>query len=169
MRGVFLLLGTNLGGREVNLRTALASIEKKVGEIEKTSSIYETSAWGIEAQPDFLNQAIQVNTALDPDALLRAILEIEKEMGRERVVKWGTRLIDIDILFYHDEVINTPGLAIPHPEFKKRKFALAPMTEIASDETFPASNETIAILNDTCKDNLPVWIYRPESRIATRG
>lgn len=160
MRGVFLLLGTNLGDREKNLRTALARLEERVGAVEVVSSTYETSAWGIEEQPDFLNLAVKLHTQLSPEEVLAAILEIEKGMGRERIVKWGTRLIDIDILFYHDQVIDLPHLVVPHREFRKRKFALAPMAEIAAHETYPGSDDTILALHDTCPDDLPVRLYR---------
>lgn len=157
MRGVFLLLGTNLANREQNLATAIAHIEKKVGKIGARSSIYETAAWGVREQPDFLNQVINVETSLPAEKILEKILAIEAAMGRKRFEKWGSRLIDIDILFYNDEFIDSPDLKIPHPEFKNRNFALAPMAEIAPEEFYPGTRESMKFLAGKSPDKLPVW------------
>ena len=95
------------------------------------SSVYETAPWGITDQPAFLNQVLRLSTTLSPGALLRIILQIEEQMGRVRVRKWGQRLIDIDILFYGNSVIAEEDLVIPHPGIAERRFVLEPLVEIA--------------------------------------
>ena len=154
----FLLLGTNLGDRKKNLAIARDSIEQKVGLIKKASSIYETAAWGKSDQPNFLNQAVEVETGLSPKQVLKEILDVEKNMGRIRISKWSERLIDIDILFYDDLVINSIELAVPHPQLPSRRFALAPLTEIAPQYVHPLLNATIKALLDQCPDGLEVAV-----------
>lgn len=156
MDGIYLLLGTNLADREKNLTDAFRYIETHIGRILMQSPVYETAAWGIRDQPAFLNQAIRVESSLSPEDLLNKILFIEIEMGRQRFEKWGSRLIDIDILFYNDEYYDTPQLKIPHPEFKKRNFALVPMAEIAPLEYYPGTSETMSSLKEISPDTLPV-------------
>ena len=152
----FLLLGTNLGDRKKNLTVARNSIELNVGPIIKASTIYRTAAWGKTDQPDFLNQAVEVETEFPATRVLKEILEAERIMGRMRSVKWSERLIDIDILFYANSVINTPELTIPHPQLPYRRFALMPLAEIAPDFIHPLLNLTIAALLERCPDLLEV-------------
>jgi 2-amino-4-hydroxy-6-hydroxymethyldihydropteridine diphosphokinase len=152
----FLLLGTNLGDRKKNLTVARNTIELNVGPIIKASSIYETMAWGKTDQPDFLNQALEVETEAPPLHVLHEILEVEKMMGRTRKEKWSERVIDIDILLYGNEIITSPELTIPHPELPHRRFALVPLTEIAADFIHPVLRLTIAELLSRCPDLLEV-------------
>lgn len=147
MISVFLLLGSNIGQRAFFLESAIVEIDKRVGPIIKRSTVYETPAWGKTDEPDYLNQVLQVETLLKPQAVLQTILAIEKELGRERKEKWGSRTIDIDILFYGDEVINEPNLIVPHPQLHKRKFTLEPMAQIAPGFIHPVLNKSIAELN----------------------
>lgn len=156
MNGIYLLLGTNLADREKNLANAIRNIDKYIGKILLTSSVYETAAWGILDQPAFLNQAVKVESSLAPEVILDKILFIEVEMGRKRFEKWGSRLIDIDILFYDNERRDTPKLKIPHPEFKKRNFALVPMAEIGPGEYYPGTSETMNSLMEKSPDTLSV-------------
>ena len=152
----FLLLGTNLGDRKKNLTVARNSIELNVGPIIKASTIYRTAAWGKTDQPDFLNQAVGVETEFPATRVLKEILEAERIMGRMRSVKWSERLIDIDILFYGNSVVNTPELTIPHPQLPHRRFALVPLAEISPDFIHPLLNLTIAALLERCPDLLEV-------------
>ena len=157
MHKVFLSIGGNLGDRQANLATAIKEIGGKVGLVTAHSSIYETKAWGVEDQPDFLNQVLLVETDLSPIAILDTVLNIELAMGRIRERKWYTRLIDIDILFYDQQIINTERLIIPHPFIAKRNFVLAPLTEIAPDFIHPVLNKSIAGLYKDSPDSLDVW------------
>ncbi|MEX1240718.1 MAG: 2-amino-4-hydroxy-6-hydroxymethyldihydropteridine diphosphokinase, partial [Cyclobacteriaceae bacterium] len=113
--GIFLLLGSNQGHPPDKLAEAAERIEKDGGRIVARSFVYRTAAWGLEAQPDFYNQVLQIESPWGPDELMRKLLTIEREMGRVRVEKWGPRIIDIDILFYGQQVISSASLTVPHP------------------------------------------------------
>jgi 2-amino-4-hydroxy-6-hydroxymethyldihydropteridine diphosphokinase len=151
----FLLLGSNLGDRRQHLLDALGGLSY-LGTIRKVSSVYRSAAWGNLDQPDFLNAAVELDTTLLPELLLEDILDLEKDMGRIRVEKWGARIIDIDILFYGNFVLTSSRLVIPHPELQNRKFALVPMAEIAPDLVHPALGKSISELLRVCKDRLAV-------------
>lgn len=148
MINVFLLLGSNLGNRSLFLQQADEAIGRQVGAIIKRSSVYQTQSWGKTGEPDYLNQVLLVQTALKPQQVLQHILAIEKTMGRLRAEKWGSRTIDIDILFYGDEVVNEPDLIIPHPHLHQRKFVLEPLAEIAPAYIHPVLNKSILQLNN---------------------
>jgi 2-amino-4-hydroxy-6-hydroxymethyldihydropteridine diphosphokinase len=154
-----LLLGSNQGNRAGQLQTAILKIEQSIGAIEKSSSLYETAAWGKTDQADFLNQAIVVISTLNPAQTLAAIHAIEIEMGRERIIKWGERIIDIDILYADDLVINLPHLRIPHPEIQNRKFAIAPLVEIMPNYVHPVLHKTNLELLQSCSDSLLVKLF----------
>jgi 2-amino-4-hydroxy-6-hydroxymethyldihydropteridine diphosphokinase len=129
MSKVFLLLGTNLGDRRQNLVDALTGLTY-LGTVKKVSSVYRSAAWGIRDQPDFLNATVELDTTHSPDEILVGILQLEASLGRIRNEKWGSRLIDIDILFFDAEVINSEKLIVPHPEIQNRRFTLKPLAEI---------------------------------------
>ena len=152
----FLLLGTNLGDRKKNLATARKAIEVSVGTILKASSIYQTGAWGKTDQPDFLNQALEVQTALPAEGVLAEILKIEDTIGRTRDQHWGERIIDIDILLFEKEMISSTTLEIPHPKLANRRFALEPLAEIGGDVTHPGLQLTIREMLEQCPDVLEV-------------
>lgn len=156
MNLAYLLIGGNLGDRIVNLTRAARLVEKEIGKIVRMSSIYETASWGITGQPHFLNQVLAVETKLPAQPLLHKILFIENKMGRIRSEKNASRIIDIDILFFNDEVIEKPGITIPHPEIQNRRFALVPMDEIAPDMVHPLLKSSIKELLSTSKDKLEV-------------
>jgi 2-amino-4-hydroxy-6-hydroxymethyldihydropteridine diphosphokinase len=160
MNKAYLSLGSNEGERARWLRKAIDLITAGCGKILAKSHIYETAAWGITSQADFLNMAVCIETEKRPLELLEAILEIETGMGRERTIKWGPRIIDIDILFYNDEVINLPGLVIPHPYMQDRKFTLTPLEEVAPEYKHPVLQKTVSDLLAECTDKLDVVIIR---------
>jgi 2-amino-4-hydroxy-6-hydroxymethyldihydropteridine diphosphokinase len=156
MNTAYLLIGGNMGDREKNLQEAKELISHSCGEILKTSSTYETEAWGNTNQPAFLNQAIELSTLLNARQLIRRLLKTEKMMGRVRKEKFGPRTIDIDILFFNDEIINLRFLKIPHPEIQNRRFALVPLTEINPSLLHPVLKKTTRLLLKECKDELAV-------------
>lgn len=153
---VFLLLGSNLGDSRQQLSAARLRLEQEVGKILKQSGIYKTAAWGKTDQPDFYNQVIELSTTLDAYQVLDKILSIETELGRVREEKWGSRLIDIDILFMGEMCIDSPRLKIPHPGIAERKFTLVPLAEIAPDFQHPILNKKMFTLLRECTDPLPV-------------
>jgi 2-amino-4-hydroxy-6-hydroxymethyldihydropteridine diphosphokinase len=156
---VFLLLGTNLGDRTGNLRQAMEAIDQQAGKIVKTSSVFETSAWGKTDQPAFLNQAIEIYTRLEAEELLTRLLSIEERLGRKRREHWGERIIDIDILFFGEETYTSPHLAIPHPQLGNRRFTLIPLNEIAPDFVHPLLKKKVSDLLAECTDRLSVTKY----------
>ncbi len=156
MNIAYLLTGGNIGHRRQNLENAKNKIESVCGEVLLASEIYETQAWGIKNQNTFYNQALKVNTRLAAEKLLKCILEIEKKAGRERILKYGPRIIDIDILLFSNEIISIKGLNIPHPELQNRRFALQCLNDIASHEIHPVLNKTISQLLKECSDPLEV-------------
>ena len=153
----YLLLGTNLGNRAQNLATAIAYIEREIGEVFAKSSVYETAAWGKTDQPGFLNQAIAVNSELEPLHMLKLLLAIEQKMGRVRLERWGERLIDIDIIFYGNEIMQNPSLILPHPEMHKRRFVLVPLNEIAGNFIHPVFKQKISSILFNLSDKLTVY------------
>jgi 2-amino-4-hydroxy-6-hydroxymethyldihydropteridine diphosphokinase len=155
-KGIFLLLGTNEGDRSANLATARQLIADRAGEIVRFSAAYETAPWGNTDQPAFYNQVIAVDTSLDPETLLQHVLGIEHAMGRKRLIHWGQRIIDIDILLYGQQIVNSPLLTIPHPRLPDRKFALIPLDEIAPEFEHPLLKKNIRTLLLECPDTLSV-------------
>ena len=155
----YLQLGSNLGDRKSMLMKALSLIEGIVGNVIVASGIYESSPWGVKEQSDFLNQVLKVQTTLSPHDLLEKILNIEKIIGRKRIKKWGERLIDIDILFYNNNVIHSQRLVVPHPYLHKRRFVLLPLDEIASDYLHPQCHKKISRLLIECDDMEKVGKY----------
>jgi len=149
MTGVYLALGSNLGDRERNLSAALRRLEPLV-RIEAVSSLYETDPVGPQDQPPYLNAVCRGTTGLQPRALLRHLQAVEYELGRRGAAhaRWGARPIDIDLLFYGEEVIDDGELRVPHPELAKRAFVLVPLAEIAPALHHPETSLTIASLAD---------------------
>lgn len=156
MNIAYLLTGANLGNRHEQLAEAMFAIGNKCGKLIDYSSIYETQAWGKTDQNDFLNQAIMIETSLSAESLLKEALAIETFMGRSRTDKYAPRTIDIDLLFFNRQVINEPGLVIPHPELQNRRFVLEPMNEIAPALIHPKFYKTIRELLAECSDSLQV-------------
>lgn len=154
--GIFLLLGSNQGDTLHNLAEAARRIGEEAGTIVARSSIYRTAAWGVPDQPDFHNQVLEIRSKYAPALLLEKLLAIEEEMGRVRGKKWGPRVIDIDILFFGRQVVNTDTLRIPHPGIPGRRFTLVPLAEIAPGLLHPLLHKTITTLLEECTDSLTV-------------
>lgn len=159
MNTAYLLIGGNLGERKENLQSAQLLIERHCGPVVNNSAVYETAAWGNTNQPSFLNQVLEIKTSLTARQLIRKILKIEKMMGRVRKEKLGPRTIDIDILFFNNEISDLRFLKIPHPELQNRRFALLPLAEIAATLIHPALKKSIAQLLKECPDTLEVKKY----------
>jgi 2-amino-4-hydroxy-6-hydroxymethyldihydropteridine diphosphokinase len=152
----YLLLGSNLGDRELQLQHATQHISRQMGEVITTTSRYQTAAWGVPDQPDFVNQVVVLRTGLSPGEAMTCIQHIESRMGRSRTGKWSARTIDIDILLWNNEIIDLPGLTIPHPGIRERRFVLVPLSEVASDLVHPVYQKTIGMLLEECRDELSV-------------
>lgn len=152
----YLLLGSNLGDRAALLAGARRQLTVSAGEIVAASALYETAAWGREDQPAFLNQTLALRTALSAQALLTQCLAAEQQAGRERLERWGSRTLDVDILLYGAEIINELNLTVPHPRLPERRFALVPLAEIAGAVRHSVSGLSILELLAQCPDPLPV-------------
>ena len=139
--------GSNLGSRLENCRNATEALAKLPGcSLLKTSSFYETAAVGLEEQPSFINGAVLLETAEDAHWLLAQMLAIEDSFGRIRTLKWGPRSIDLDLLFFGDQIIDTPELSVPHPLLHERRFVLEPLNEIAPNYRHPSLGKSVADL-----------------------
>ncbi len=157
---VYMLLGSNLGDREMVIRQAIAKIEAAVGVVVLKSAFYETEPWGYADQPAFINMAILVRTEFSALEVLEKALLIEQELGRVRVTRWGSRIIDIDLIFYGQEIINVEGkLSIPHPEMQNRRFVLEPLSEIAAAYIHPKLNRSVEDLLQSLSDDTAVKKY----------
>ena len=159
MNTVYIQLGSNIGERESFIAKSMEQIEENIGEIITESSIFETIPWGYENQDNFLNSVIKIKTTFDAFKVLKKSQEIENTLGRKRISKWRKRTIDIDILFYNNEIINTTKLIIPHPLIQQRKFVLVPLSEIAPNYIHPILKKSISTLLSECKDNQKVLDY----------
>lgn len=156
MNKAYLLIGGNLGDISANLKVARGQLEQKVGTITAASACYQTSAWGLEDQPDFLNQVLLITTTLSAFDCLKQMQLIENDLGRVRMQKNGPRVIDIDLLFFNAAVIQSPHLTVPHPLLHTRNFTLVPLAEIAPDLMHPVLHKTITELLAVSTDSLPV-------------
>lgn len=150
----WLSLGSNLGDSLQQLATAIKLIgnEVELTEVRRLSPVYRTQAWGNTEQPDFLNMAVELRTALPAAELMQALLAVERKMGRERLEKWGPRTIDIDLLFYRHETIEVPQLRVPHPLLHQRRFVLLPMNDLSPEFIHPVLGKSIAQLLADCPD-----------------
>ncbi len=159
---IYLALGTNLGNRFANLRLAIAALPPAI-RVLKQSPVYETPPWGLTDQPAFLNMVLKGETALAPVELLKHLKLLETGLGRLPAVRWGPRLIDMDILFYDDLTLATPGLTIPHPRLHERAFVLVPLADLAPDFVHPVFGKPVRELLAAMgkKDTNGVKRYEP--------
>ncbi|HRS53241.1 MAG TPA: 2-amino-4-hydroxy-6-hydroxymethyldihydropteridine diphosphokinase [Bacteroidales bacterium] len=163
MSKTILLLGSNIENREVYLHRALEYLSLKIGHIIQCSDIYESEPWGFDTNTDFLNQAVIIETMLNPFELLKELLNIEYLLGRRRVKdhqNYVPRIIDIDIIFYDNFIINTKNLIIPHPFFTQRKFAIIPVYSIAPFFIHPLLNKNVKTILTECNDNSKVTLHK---------
>lgn len=149
---VYLLTGSNMGDSRACLEKAADLLGEVAGRVVERSPVYRTAPWGYTDQQDFYNQVLCLETALTPEGLLKAILEAEAMLGRRREEKWGPRIIDIDILFYGNRVVESSRLHIPHPMLHLRRFTLAPLNDLAPGLVHPVLNKTVSQLLDECPD-----------------
>ncbi|HET8523987.1 MAG TPA: 2-amino-4-hydroxy-6-hydroxymethyldihydropteridine diphosphokinase [Thermomicrobiales bacterium] len=168
MATAYLSLGANLGDRLATLRAAVQALGE-LGAMSAVSPVYETTPVGYADQPDFLNAAVRLETDLPPLPLLDALNRIEAEMGRVRTFQNAPRTLDLDLLLYGDQIINSPRLTIPHPRMHERAFVLAPLSEIAGDAVHPVLNLTVTDLRQELMDREPApGIRRLTDRLAPR-
>lgn len=153
MNKAFLSLGSNRGNRQEYLQNAITMLQKTGGKVRGESSIYETQPWQMSDSTNFLNQVIMLETALDAQALMDVIIQTETSMGRIRTkTGYEPRTIDIDILFFNDEVINSSSLTVPHPQIPKRRFVLEPLCELAPEYIHPTLKKSLKQLLSECPD-----------------
>ncbi|MEZ5009432.1 MAG: 2-amino-4-hydroxy-6-hydroxymethyldihydropteridine diphosphokinase [Chitinophagales bacterium] len=157
----YLLLGSNIGNRQFYLEECIILLSQNF-EIGKRSSIYETASWGDRTQQAYLNMAIEVFTHQSPSDIHQITRDIEDKLGRKDKGNYLPRTIDIDILFYGNEIIDTRSLRIPHPRLQYRRFVLEPLNEIASKLKHPILKKSIQTLLNDCTDNLPVVLFHPD-------
>ena len=159
MENSYILFGSNLGDKNGIFNQACLYINNRCGQVVKVSAAYESEPWGFEAKEWFLNCVIVIETAMAPEDLMQQLLEIERELGRERhpeVEGYTSRIADLDILYYGDRIILTDTLTVPHPRLHRRRFALLPMCEVAPDLVHPALGLTQTELLARCPDTLMV-------------
>lgn len=159
---VFLCLGGNIGNRMSYLNAAIDMINEQIGSVAKKSLVYETEAWGVDNQQAYLNRCIEIKTGLSAQQLIIKLLSIEKQLGRKRLEQqhYQARTIDIDILFYNDDVLETENLIVPHPRLHLRNFVLMPLCDIAPTYKHPVLKKTMQVLLSECTDILEVKIYK---------
>jgi len=162
---VYLLLGSNLGDRLHVMHTAVEMLAEVAGNVTGMSSVYETAPWGVLDQPAFLNQVVEVQTLLAPEEVLRLVLEIEHELGRVRYQRWGARVIDIDILFFGDEVLDGSRLTVPHPRLHERRFTLVPLVELIPSYIHPVLEKPLSQLLEECSDHSDVHVFSGNNSI----
>jgi 2-amino-4-hydroxy-6-hydroxymethyldihydropteridine diphosphokinase len=162
----FLSIGSNIGKREMYLFRAIKALEKELIEIRDFSSIYETDPVGFTEQDLFLNMVIEIETSKNPYKLLETCLDVEKQLERKRTIRWGPRTIDLDILLFNQEVIESDHLTIPHPRMHERSFVLVPLAEINEELVVPNVKSTVkALVSQTESAGVRLWREKQDFNI----
>ena len=159
IENIFLGLGSNQGERELNLKNSIKLLNSRAGKVLNTSGIYESEPWGVKDQSYFLNQVIEIETLIDPIDLLNICKNIEYDMGRKPGIRWGKRVIDIDILYYNSKVINQKELIIPHKLMHERKFVMIPLNDLNENHLHPILKITNKEILNKCIDSCKVKYY----------
>ena len=159
IENIFLGLGSNQGDRELNLKNSIKLLNSRVGKVLNSSGIYESEPWGVKNQNYFLNQIIEIETHIDPNDLLNICKNIEYDMGRKPGIKWGKRVIDIDILYYQSKVINQKKLIIPHKLMHERKFVMIPLNDLNENHLHPILKISNKEILNKCIDSCKVKYY----------
>ena len=161
MARTYISTGSNLGDRLGFLQQGLDAVAQHIGEVLKVSSVVETPALGFDGN-SFLNACFLVETQMLSEEVLEKLLDIEKEFGRIRSIAKGykNRTLDLDLLFYDDEIVKSEKLTLPHPQLQNRRFVLQPLAEIAPDKIHPVLQKTVAVLLKSCDDNTPITIHK---------
>ena len=159
IENIFLGLGTNQGERELNLKNSIKLLNSRAGKVLNTSGIYESEPWGVKDQSYFLNQVIEIETLIDPIDLLNICKNIEYDMGRNPEIRWGKRVIDIDILYYQSRVINQKKLIIPHKLMHERNFVMIPLNDLNENHLHPILNITNKEILNNCIDSCKIKKY----------
>jgi 2-amino-4-hydroxy-6-hydroxymethyldihydropteridine diphosphokinase len=154
---IYIALGSNLGNKEKNLKEALRLLTEKEITVSGVSDFIVTKPYGVTDQPDFLNAVAEIEADKSPTELLHILLQIEQEMGRKRIRRWGERNIDLDLLLYHDLVIDLPDLKVPHPDMQNRDFVLRPLVQIAPDAVHPVLGKTVRLLWEELKGRVDLF------------
>ena len=160
MHSAFLGLGSNLGDRQAYLQRGLELLSERAGYLPEVSGMYESAPWGVEEQSPYYNLVARLNTHLWPLDLLRVLQQVERECGRERTERWGSRTLDIDLLLFEDFRFTMPDLTVPHPRLTERNFVLYPLSELIPDRVYPGSRLTLFQLKERSPDT--GWIHRCE-------
>ncbi|TAF66183.1 MAG: 2-amino-4-hydroxy-6-hydroxymethyldihydropteridine diphosphokinase [Cytophagales bacterium] len=158
---IVLLLGSNVGDRAYYLTKALEELQQRVGKLLVASSVYATAPWGIQEQPIFLNQVLVLEGAPPPLKLLEITQAIEKDLAIPKTVRWGERMLDIDILYLDELIFQTEHLQIPHPQIAYRRFTLVPLCEILPNFLHPTLQKSHLELLTDCPDQLSVELIKP--------
>lgn len=157
MAKVYLLLGGNQGDKRFVFEETAKMLNERVGKISRSSGIYETEPWGFQSEDMFWNQVLELSVMISAQEVLEKIQQIEHQLGRERKgAQYESRIIDIDILFYDEQIVESPDLTIPHPRIRERKFVLVPLNEIVPGMIHPVLGKTINQLLSECPDQLKV-------------
>lgn len=150
--GIFVGMGSNLGDRPANLQQALQLLQQEGIILSGCSPLYETPSWGKENEPAYLNAVVQLQTSLSPEALLELLLKTENKLGRDRPYRWAPRTLDLDLLYFHQEIRNTDQLTLPHPRIEERKFVLQPLCDLSPGFLHPVSLKNQESLLQECPD-----------------